>query len=303
MSVAQEKRGRFFGGISVILLVTVVAGLIAPRMLTKTETLPEEAQAALLTPASKPAPKVEVLLLPPPPEKVLAGAPAGRPGGGSSAHVGEVAEEITPLKPHPPEQTKPTDDRPTIQSVPRPNAELNDDVGVAAENGRTLLRILEHGKGPAIEIAWPDDDRKRSLLFDHFRDCHGMRVALMDLDGRLFTESEETGHPWDLNLDRYSGFVRRPSGAMSGEEMKAAEHIKMHHALQGHMRQVRLFPRNSDAILLGSLREIVGDRYRSAQSITAAYRFNGHAVQVNGIVVDGEPVPGHLILPSQRTCR
>lgn len=45
--------------------------------------------------------------------------------------------------------------------------------------GRTLLRILEHGDGPEIQITWPKSSRERDRLFDLLVRCYGVRVALM----------------------------------------------------------------------------------------------------------------------------
>ena len=51
--------------------------------------------------------------------------------------------------------------------------------------GRPLLRLLEHGDGPRIDIAWPTDPRERSALFDTFERCYGMVVALVAESGDL----------------------------------------------------------------------------------------------------------------------
>lgn len=320
MGFYQETWKRTLGGAAVLLLVATVVSLVAPRLLAKPEIVQREVQAPSPSQPTQPSnlsSENSSVLLPPPPVMALRAEPVSSSNVNLSANEGLVAEKIVPLKPNLSKEIAGPKGRQNLQLLrpaePREQMESQSsfasntasqiEAATSPEVGQTLLRILEHGKGPSIEIAWPDNDRERSQLFDHFRDCHGMRIALMDQKGRLFVKEGAAGDAWDINLDRYSGFVRRPSGAMSGEEMKAAHLIKMHHGIRGYVSQVRLFPRTSDAVLLGSFKNVVGPGYQAAQRITAAYLFDGHDVQVDNIVVDGTSVPGRFNLPPQRTCR
>lgn len=171
--------------------------------------------------------------------------------------------------------------------------------------GRVLLRILEQGDGPMIEIAWPADVGIRRALYRRFVNCYGMRVALLDSrDGRLFLDEGARGRPWEVNLDRYSGYIRKPSGRFLAEEREQVARIHDHHQILLVGAPVRLFPRRVDAFLLGGLRQMVGPRYGQANAIRATYLLEGGRVLVEGVSVDGRVFTGTLDLsPVAGRCR
>ncbi|MCZ6495430.1 MAG: hypothetical protein O6924_04550 [Alphaproteobacteria bacterium] len=156
--------------------------------------------------------------------------------------------------------------------------------------GRTLLRLLEYGRGPTIEIAWPENQRTRDRLYRKFRECFGMRNAVMTPDGRLYGETGPRGVPWDINLDRYSGFVRHPAGRTIAAERARARDISARHGIHG--RLVRVFPRNVDAVILGGLNQVIGGTYRGAKTITATYRKRRGRLVLGAIKVNGRPREG-----------
>ena len=168
-----------------------------------------------------------------------------------------------------------------------------------------LLRILEHGSGPSIEIAWPVDPGKRRQLFQRFETCFSMRLALMDEDGSLFIEGGIRGQSWDLDLDRHSGFVRQTTGRITASEDRQVQNIRAFHGALGGTASVRVFPRRMDAILLGGLRQLIGHRYGKVGSIRASYRVDGDRVLVEAIEADGEPIQGHVELSgaANSSCR
>lgn len=161
--------------------------------------------------------------------------------------------------------------------------------------GRTLLRLLEHGKGPSIEIAWPAPARDRARLYRLFTRCFGMKTAVMDDQQRLYVEETNRGEIWAANLDRYSGFMRRPVGLMSAKEINAVQVIAHRQSLPNPIA-LRLFPRHVDAVLIGTLKRIVDDGYGSAKTIRARYRFQGSHVWVSDVEVDGQQLDGRLNL-------
>ena len=171
----------------------------------------------------------------------------------------------------------------------------------AAATGRVLLRVLEHGKGPAIEIAWPESGAERAVLADHMRQCYGMRLALMDRAGALYTDTSHRGSPWTPNLDLYSGFVRRTSGRLPGGERALVADIRRRHGQVG--ATVHVFPRRVDALLLGGLQSLIGRRYHAAQSIRAHYSLHQSALTVGRLSVDGRNVEGRINLTAARHCR
>jgi len=169
------------------------------------------------------------------------------------------------------------------------------------QEGRTLLRMLEFGKGPSIVIAWPQSRIQQNQLYDRFKSCYGMKVALLKGMSELYTLHSDPGSPWQPNTDKVSGFMRNPSGQMSRLEQQDLDRIRIrHHLYQG--TPVRLFPRKVDAVLLGSLRQIVGDSYQPGSQIQAHYSQTARGVIVHQIIIDGIEKPGQILLPPVHRC-
>ncbi len=222
----------------------------------------------------------------------------------STAKTTAPPPPLPPLKagPAPQKSRKPSDpgfERGRVARRPA-DAEVSPDV-IAA--GRALLRVLEHGKGPAIEIAWPGNESERERLFRLLSQCHGMRLALMTGDGRLFTATGRAEAPWQPNLDRYSGFLRFPSGRQTTIEQDAIELLRRRHgsAVRG-ANSVRIFPRSVDASMLGQVQSLVGPDYAAASQITAAYRMRGGRVIIGGLRGDGRAIDGGIALPKEAGC-
>lgn len=172
----------------------------------------------------------------------------------------------------------------------------------AIGEGRALLRILEQGSGPGIEIGWPDDARTRNQLYGALKRCLGMRTGLLDNAGRLYLAGGARSQPTAINTDLYSGFVRRPEGAIAAEERSEIDHVRSYHG-QRSAAPARLFPRRVDAYLIGGLRQAVGENYLSLKSIHATYRLDGDRVVVEGIVADGRAMEGAIDFSAVANCR
>ncbi len=196
-----------------------------------------------------------------------------------------VAE--TPMAPEPAPPEAAPEQPPTIKVSAHTSPRV-------AKEGRTLLRLLEHGSGPAIEIAWPTDGSGRRRMYDLLSGCYGMRTVVMDASGNLYTAGGQRATKWDLNLDRFSGFVRQPTGYTAPEERRQARAIRRYHGMGRSGRVVRLFPRDVDALFLGGLKQALGERYKAARSIRAAYRQEGSRLFIEGIVADGVGVDGRI---------
>jgi hypothetical protein len=168
--------------------------------------------------------------------------------------------------------------------------------------GRTLLRLLEHGEGPAIEIAWPANEGTRDRLYRKFRECFGMRNAVMTTEGRLYGETGPSGTPWAINLDLYSGFVRHPAGRSIIAERARARDISARHGIDG--RSVRVFPRNVDAVILGGLQQVIGGAYKNAKTITATYTKHRGRLVLGAVRVNGRPRKGAVDISAvkRRNC-
>jgi hypothetical protein len=170
----------------------------------------------------------------------------------------------------------------------------------AATSGRVALRILEHGEGPEIELAWPNSVSTSNRLYRRFIACYGMKTAVMDGSGQLYTATGGA-NPWRINLDRYSGFVRQVSGRLSPQEsteLRALQRLR-----RSKVSSVHIFPRSVDARLLGGLGQLLGKSYRSMGHIRASYRMTPSGVSVGEITADGHAVAGEIILrPVTRRC-
>lgn len=162
--------------------------------------------------------------------------------------------------------------------------------------GRALLRLLEHGKGPVVEIAWPDAAGERERLFSVLRDCFDLKMALIDMQGRLFLADGERGRPSGLNLDRYSGFVRQIDRSMSVGADAEERQIRDRHAGLPAAQRAFLLPRVADALLLGGLRHLVGAGYEGEGSIRARYVLAGGRLLIEDVAVGKRAVPGVIDL-------
>ena len=214
------------------------------------------------------------------------------------------AKPIIPLKK--PEATlttaRPAPVKPA--QTPTPQTVGTTDTTPLMASGRPLLRLLEHGDGPSIDIAWPHNTRGREVLFQSFADCYGMLVALMASNGDLYSDRDTSG-PWRINRDRYSGFVRQSGALGTTGERAWSRRILHRHPRAAGSTTIRVFPRAMDALLIGGLSRLLGEDYRATKSIGARYVQTGNAILIDDIVADGLPVAGRIDLTAagSRRCR
>jgi hypothetical protein len=214
-------------------------------------------------------------------------------------------EEIVEAKPRAiaPSQKPTTLKRPAVETLRDPPPVPKAAPTIVADNpettgeGRVLLRLFEKGSGPGIEIRWPSDASDRDRLYDIFKRCLGMRDGVIDGEGRLYLGEGPRNQSTVLNTDRYSGFVRRPEGAIAADERQEIARVRAYHALYS-ASPARIFPRAVDAFLIGGLRQAVGENYLNTKSVHAAYRLSGSRVIVDGIVADGKSIDSAIDLTS-----
>jgi hypothetical protein len=257
----------------------------------RVEAVPEATESA---PPAEPPPPAEPDFIvrpmkasPPPPP-----APE-RAGKGEPRTPPEIIPKIAiqPLRPSP-QPSPPTMPEATAgEAAPAERVEAQ-----SAPSGRVLLRLLEHGSGPTVEIAWPARPRERERLFDRFLRCYGMTVAVMDEASRLFVTHGPPGQSWAIDLDRYSGFVRQAKGSVTRSEGALVRAIEDRHPGLRRGRPVHVFPRAADAALLGGLRHLVGEDYAGARTIRAAYRLDARRIFVEDVRVGGKAVAGRIDL-------
>jgi hypothetical protein len=142
----------------------------------------------------------------------------------------------------------------------------------------------------------------RDRLYRKFRECFGMRNAVMTTEGRLYGETGPSGTPWAINLDLYSGFVRHPAGRSIIAERARARDISARHGIDG--RSVRVFPRNVDAVILGGLQQVIGGAYKNAKTITATYTKHRGRLVLGAVRVNGRPRKGAVDISAvkRRNC-
>jgi hypothetical protein len=163
---------------------------------------------------------------------------------------------------------------------------------------------LEQGAGPSIEIEWPSESRERDKLYDVLVRCLGMRTVIIDKENRLYVGEGPRGEATPLDADRYSGFVRRPAGAIASGEQREIARVRTYHQTLSASSPARIFPRRVDAYLIGGLHQAIGDGYMKLKSIHAAYRLSGGRAIVDSIVADGRPIAGVIDLSTVATaCR
>ncbi len=165
--------------------------------------------------------------------------------------------------------------------------------------GGALLRLLEHGQGPTIEIAWPQRADARRALYRQLTQCYGVKAALLTGGAKLYANAGTAGETWSIDMDRFSGFIRSPRGEAIAEEALVFARIADRHGLTD-WRPVRVFPRHVDAALLGGLGAVLGPQYKSAKQIRAAYRWDRARLILGDFTVDGRPLSGAVALPLPR---
>ncbi|ABK42705.1 hypothetical protein Mmc1_0178 [Magnetococcus marinus MC-1] len=211
----------------------------------------------------------------------------------SAAPLEIPAEARHALKPHPKPVTQEAMPRVTPETTLQPANPTPQPTEVQVQQGRVLLKLLEHGKGPSITLRWPN--QQRQTLYRHMVQCRGMRSGVMDAQQHIFMPGGTPGVAWSINRDRYSGFMRLTNQVENQERLQLQE-IRHYHGLESATTPIRLFPRRFDAALLGGLQHLIGPTYGTARSIEANYRLQQGRLWVEAIKVDGGAVAGQIDL-------
>lgn len=301
---------RAAGAVSLGLSLLLAVALSALALSEPTE---EPLRQAAAPPRSQtpPAPDdvdLSAVVLPPPPRIAPAPAPPAP----------EVAPPPQPvgkrMAPPPPPEAAPAPPPPEAAEavpVPETSPESPSDIPQTAaltpqamREGRTLLRLLERGEGPDIEIAWPAAAADRAALYRLFSRCFGMRTVIIDGDGMVYDVVDGTARAGRFDSDLYSGFVRQPEGGLSAQEAAQVATIRARHGLIGG-DVLRLFPRRIDAVFLAALHRIAGRAFDKGVVIHARYRAAAGGVEVADISLDGRRVADLIALPfaDRRGCR
>lgn len=199
-----------------------------------------------------------------------------------------------------------------IETIPRRlntgrvgKAEPVQQAGHRAEaDGRRLLRLMEHGAGPDIQIAWPAERAARARLYDLLVRCYGVVSGFHLGEGKIITQkSGLTNSDGYLNLDLYSGFVRVIEGESPAAERQVLATLAPRARSAASATPVRIFPRAADALVLGSLQQLAKVNLAKAGSVRARYQYRHGDFVLHDLVLDGQPVPGAIAVQVPRACR
>lgn len=241
-------------GASIAVTSLLALALIALSQSNKKVASVEEIKPeAILKTTSVMVPK-SVVLLPPPPMQ-----PAQKPVPKEEPKVDMKLSKATELRK---EKTK------TEQVTKVSKKELSEPVQAknttkiirrqeAIRDGRASLKLLEHGKDEMVNLVWPDDMGERAKLYRVLKNRLGMQSVLIDEEFRIYTEVTPPGMGAQLNRDRFSTIIRAPEGVLPNEEEIVVERLsRRHQNARGSLQHVRIFPRDSDAMLLGAIQAL-----------------------------------------------
>jgi len=315
----QQAGSRAASAVSLGLSLSLVVLLLAMTLPTGARRSPPQPKPSPVVPDTRtqmPAkPDLGAVVLPPPPDIVPAPAPAE-----SSRSAPARTEPPEPAAPVPKEAVPPARLEAPEPAAGEPSAsersahsEISPPPAAPApvaitpdsiREGRALLRLLEQGEGPDIEIAWPAAAADRFDLYRLFKNCFGMRTMVMTADGEVFDADGERSTAGPVDTDRYSGFARQPAGGLSAAEQDQIDTIRRRYGLR-HGQVLRLFPRPVDAILLGALHRIAGGAFDKGVRIRARYQAADNGVHVVGFLIDDHAVSETIVLPytAQGACR
>ncbi len=196
------------------LLAAVVALLIIlqPEQARETQRKSDRtvaraaAQARTVRETASRPPAVRLRLPPPPAPPAKSTGTAARKTATRATPARRTVTPLRPSKPAPRARPRRSREPPPKRITPLAGKETPAPAKAAADAasvavapatrkaGRALLRLLEHGKGPSVEIAWPDDARDRTRLHRLLGRCYGMRLAVMDGADRLLFVADKLDH-------------------------------------------------------------------------------------------------------------
>ena len=130
-----------------------------------------------------------------------------------------------------------------------------------------------------------------------------MQVALLSANNRLYQLTDPAGVPWELNIDRISGFSRLIRGKIADQERQLVYRLNRRHSSIRPARPVRLFPRSFDGALLGGLLHLIGKGNPALQSIAARYKMGGNRLWIGDIRINGHPIPGVVDVSRSSSCK
>ncbi|MBL4907495.1 MAG: hypothetical protein JKX94_08595 [Sneathiella sp.] len=275
MKLAEEKGPL---GLTLLLAVMLLI-LVVPDLKDREKSSPNKLDKPPLQELKKPF-LMKAVTLPPPPAR---------------SSVVALKSVERPVKSQAPDRLEPTEKpkTPVSQNAVKQTVTVDKPTADMVAEGRVLLKLLETGKGPNVEIAWPQENRHRERLFDAFVTCLGLQSGLMDNNGQIFLETGLAGQSAKINSDQTSLFLRQSAGQIPSSEQRILENIKRRHHLS-NAQPVRLFDRIVDAALLGALFRLIPQNGSAAAQIRATYSLGRNAVVIHDIWMKDQKILGQI---------
>jgi len=290
---------------SIFLTVGIGAVLIL-LVLPNFAKTPEKAAQVLSEPLAELPQNLKLMatvVLPPPPPMLLTTLAPVPPPAAPKSQKPAPPKVTTPVKTisamTPPAQIPKTVKTPTKEPSPEISKPETASVKIetikedAVSEGRVLLKLLETGKGPDVEIAWPARSDQRQKLFDAFQTCLGLQTGLMMSSGTIYVAGGARGRPMVINRDRTSLFLRQSAGVLPKDEARQHAAIRSYHGIKGGA-PVRLFQRVIDAALLGGLFRLVSADVTDNIRVKGQYGLKAGAITIENISVNDAKRSGQV---------
>ena len=292
--------------LSVLISVALILWLALYHYMTQQpdpikKPLPQQAKKqAEQKPSPNNTPKItfqaQSFILPPPPAsasiKIL--QPTAKIIAPQATSPKMVLKASTPAIPKTNKVTK------TLQLTPKLSAQkpLKTLSPINRQKAYDYLDLLEKGKGPHIQIAWPQNPQEQAHIYQYLRDCSQMKTIVMSEKGLLYKLGGKKGQNWLIDTKKYSGFVRQTTHLQADEHYQIDLIKQFHHGLQ-NAQAVRIFPRESDAQLLGAISQLLPANHQANFSFQGEYAYINNQLTLTNIHINNQPIH-HTIMVQQR---
>ena len=134
-----------------------------------------------------------------------------------------------------------------------------------------------------MEIAWPQSNADRQVLFRRLHNCYGFERALLGRSGKVY------GNATDLSTR--SPFLRQLQNGIDGKAESEKARMSKAYGVAEPVKLIYLINRNSDAVLLGNLSQHIKSFGQENIKIRGTYAMRGNDIRIEDITVNGRSVP------------
>ena len=190
---------------------------------------------------------------------------------------------LRPITVPPPSQTR------------APQKTLVQDIHLRQSNllkGQQTLDMVANKGGLDMEIFWPDTARQSAYLYDVMTRCFGMRSAVLNRAGEIFSTSGKG----QANHAGLSPLVRQLKQPASRGEADVIAKIVAQHRVSSAYTPVRIFTKLVDARLVDGIAQLTGKPISPNSVLRADYVIDRGRVFVANITHDGVRAAGRVML-------